>query len=203
MSLQRDIRQMMSPPPQRNVLQQIHANQQQTPNQQQHTPRRRRIIDSDDSAQENQHPSIQEAGDAPDRGGGAAAVQRQDVVDLDSSSDDMYIPAAMQRRPDVRATPQQRAVTPSAALPQSTRRRTPQPIGSRRPRLQLEDEAVQSDHDDDDSSECVESDTNAQDLYRSSILSMRSARNARTQLRSETAPCAVCAKFAAFLQHFI
>ena len=48
----------------------------------------------------------------------------------------------------------------------------------------------------------AESELNAQDLYHEAILGVRRANNARSQLRSDTINCPVCAKFAAFLQHF-
>ena len=51
--------------------------------------------------------------------------------------------------------------------------------------------------------QCVETDTGAQDLYRDAILGIRNARNARAQLRSSTAPCPVCALFAAFIRHYM
>ena len=67
----------------------------------------------------------------------------------------------------------------------------------------MEAAAAESDLEDDDSSECVESDTNAQQLYREAILGVRNARNSRHQLRSQTTPCNVCALFAQYLQHFV
>jgi len=54
-----------------------------------------------------------------------------------------------------------------------------------------------------DSSECSESDSDAADLYRSAIRGVRNARNARNQHRRRTEHCSVCAKFAAYLEHFI
>jgi hypothetical protein len=54
-----------------------------------------------------------------------------------------------------------------------------------------------------DSSECSESDSDAADLYRSAIRGVRNARNARNQQRRRTEHCSVCAKFAAYLEHFI
>jgi hypothetical protein len=46
-------------------------------------------------------------------------------------------------------------------------------------------------------------DTHGADLYRQAMASCRNANAARTQLRAETTDCRVCAKFAAYLQHFL
>jgi len=54
-----------------------------------------------------------------------------------------------------------------------------------------------------DSSDCSESDSDAVELYRSAIRGVRNARNARNQQRRRTEHCSVCAKFAAYLEHFI
>jgi hypothetical protein len=54
-----------------------------------------------------------------------------------------------------------------------------------------------------DDSECIETDTDAVDMYRSAISGMRGARQARQQQRTQTEHCPVCAKFASYLEHFI
>jgi hypothetical protein len=98
----------------------------------------------------------------------------------------------------------------AAALPltptsqRNQRRQQPQPQRQQRSqRRRLEAWAVESSACDDPSSECVESDTDAQDLYRSAIRGVRNARQARQQIRSATEHCPVCAKFAAFIAHFM
>jgi hypothetical protein len=64
-------------------------------------------------------------------------------------------------------------------------------------------EAEEASTDDESESEsCDESEPNAQDLYHEAIMGVRRANNARSQLRNATINCPVCAKFAAFLQHF-
>jgi hypothetical protein len=77
----------------------------------------------------------------------------------------------------------------------------------RRTRRRFEEEAEEttttSNSDNSDNWACVESDTDAEDLYRSAIAGVRNARSSRQQLRASTTPCAICAKFAAFIQHFI
>jgi hypothetical protein len=51
--------------------------------------------------------------------------------------------------------------------------------------------------------DCDESDDDAVEMYRSAMAGMRNAQSARRQLRAHTTTCPVCAKFAAFLQHFM
>jgi hypothetical protein len=64
-------------------------------------------------------------------------------------------------------------------------------------------EASESSTTDKPSSDCSESDADAQCLYRSAISGVRNANNARLNLRRQTVNCPVCAKFAAYLQHFL
>jgi hypothetical protein len=119
-----------------------------------------------------------------------------DVVHVDTSeSEDMYmlLPHPRQTRED---QPRREGLD-SPELPPANRRRNPV-RANRRPRF----EAAAAD-DDDDSSHCIESDTDAQRLYRDDILGLRSARNARSQLRSDSASCPACALFAAFKRHFL
>lgn len=156
-------------------------------------PRRRRIVDSDSS-------------DVPN-GGGAAAVETNDIVHLTSDSDDGVAAAAQQVRPapvqSPRVTPQRRApLAGNAPRPLSRRQPLPAARAPRRRRLEAEAEET-TDVDDDNSSECVESDTQARDLYRSAILGVRNARNARAHMRTATSTCPACALFAAFLEHFM
>jgi len=63
--------------------------------------------------------------------------------------------------------------------------------------------STDSSSDDSDNKRCIESDTDAEDLYRSAVAGVRNAHASRQQLRRTTNPCPVCAKFAAFLQHFV
>jgi hypothetical protein len=155
-------------------------------------PRRRRIVESDSS-------------DVPN-GGGAAAVEINDVVHLTSDSDDGVAAAAQQIRPapmqSPRATPNRRS-PPAGNIPRSSSRRQPLSAARAPRRRRLEAEAEETDDVDDDSSECVESDTRARDLYRSAILGVRNARNARAHMRTATSVCPACALFAAFLEHFV
>jgi hypothetical protein len=155
-------------------------------------PRRRRIVESDSS-------------DVP-KGGGAAAVETNDIVHLTTDSDDAVAAAAQQVRPapvrSPRVTPQRRA-PPAGNAPRPTPRRPPVTAASAPRRRRLEAEAEETTDIDDDSSECVESDTQARDLYRSAILGVRNARNARAHMRTATSTCPACALFAAFLEHFM
>ena len=52
-------------------------------------------------------------------------------------------------------------------------------------------------------SNCNESDPDAQDLYRQAIRGVRNAGNARSNHRRSSMHCPVCAKFAEYLQHFL
>jgi hypothetical protein len=70
-------------------------------------------------------------------------------------------------------------------------------------RSRYEELATEESTELTDDDECVESDTDAEDLYRSAVLGVRNARIARQHLRARTATCPVCAKFATFLQHFL
>jgi hypothetical protein len=62
-----------------------------------------------------------------------------------------------------------------------------------------------ADEDSDDSSEssCDESDENAQETYRQTILGIRNRTQASHQMRAVTTPCTICAQFAKFVQSFI
>ena len=72
-----------------------------------------------------------------------------------------------------------------------------------RRRSRYEEAATEESTELTDDDDCVESDTDAEDLYRSAMLGVRNAHIARQHLRASTTSCPVCAKFAAFLQHFL
>jgi hypothetical protein len=59
--------------------------------------------------------------------------------------------------------------------------------------------------DAEESNSCSECDDDVDDLqlYRSAIRGVRNAQQARQQMRNSIQHCAVCAKFAAFLENFI
>jgi hypothetical protein len=97
------------------------------------------------------------------------------------------------------ATGQRPRHTPRSR-PREQPQQQPHPSSGRR---RLEAIAAESSASDVDSSECIESDTNAQDLYREAIRGVRNARQARQQIRSATEHCPVCARFAAFLANFM
>jgi hypothetical protein len=69
----------------------------------------------------------------------------------------------------------------------------------------VSDKSAESSEGDDSfiATSCDESDENAVDMYHSAVHGMRNAQTARQQLRACTTSCPVCAKFAAYLQHFI
>jgi hypothetical protein len=188
--------------------------------------RRRRIVTSSDSDQTNRPAIIPNP--THDRNVNDAlhqhVAQHQNVVQLSSSDDDsMYIPlprvvaAARSEHAEQPAQARSRMTAARDTLrPNGTSRRgAPQEntarVGSRRPRASPscrdifvgEAEEATTQEDDSQVSDCVESDTHGVDLYRQAMASCRNANAARTQLRAETTNCRVCAKFAAFLQHFL
>jgi hypothetical protein len=90
-----------------------------------------------------------------------------------------------------------------AETPQNGRRRPATTTMQRSRRSRYEEAATEESTELTDDDDCVESDTDAEDLYRSAMLGVRNAHIARQHLRASTTSCPVCAKFAAFLQHFL
>ena len=214
MSMQRngDIRGWMSP--QRSA-----PPQQATPSPLQ--PRRRRIIESDSSNEDLPVPLqpdaariMQKLQIPPPPQSAPLPAPQAPVIELtdDSESDDMYIPLPQQTiqqviPPETPAQLERQRVAPQARLSEGRRRASartaPLANNGRNLRRRIEAVAEESELEDDESSECIESDTNAQQLYREAILGVRNARNSRIHMRSNTTPCNVCAIFAQYLQHFI
>jgi hypothetical protein len=140
----------------------------------------------------------------------ATSPNAEDVIELSSSDDSMYI-----LRTDARTAGGGAAVTsPRAAAKQhrssskgnrprrsSTKRQRSRCGSSNKPQ-NFTAEAEEGSTTDYDSESCAESELNAQDQYREAMMGVRRANNARSQLRNATINCPVCAKFAAFLQHF-
>jgi hypothetical protein len=181
----------------------------------QHHPRRRnrRILTSDDDIP---MPPGNAATAANDRPADQNSNARGDhAIVIASSEEDEPNDMWVRPRHNPQQTDhlqQQENIPPQPALamqspspPAHIRRRHHQQshCNTRSRRRRLEAEAVESAASDDPSSECIESDTDAQDLYRSAIRGVRNARQARQQIRSATQHCPVCAKFAAFIAHFI
>ena len=125
----------------------------------------------------------------------------------DNDGDDIWLrPPAQRTSP----APQHNAPAPRTAEPRRSRQRravTPPQQTRNRQRRRYEAAAVESStdssSDDSDNKRCIESDTDAEDLYRSAVAGVRNAHASRQQLRRTTNPCPVCAKFAAFLQHIV
>jgi hypothetical protein len=183
--------------------------------------RRRRIIESDDSAEEQAIvndvnplrmplPAPAEIIHQPEN----LAPHNQDIVLLESSesddeSDDMYVMNPRAQHPPQDPLPRlPRNRVQSGSSEPAGARRTPARDGAgvRRSRRQFEAVAAESSDDSSDaneSSECIESDTNAQIQYREAIMGVRSARMARAQMRAATSHCPVCALFADYLAHFV
>ena len=191
---------------------------------QQPRARNRRVIYSDSSEEQQSRHRPRTEEPSPARGP-AAAVQLPAVlapaqqppitvvvtVATDDSDDSMYIPlnrgqqqAPAQRAPpavaNTRSTP---ARKPQSTPPKTQQPRRPTPERQRVPaarRLLGEAEEVS---DEEISTTPDESDDNAAALYRDAILGVRHRHLAMNQMRSETTPCATCAKFAEFLRNFI
>lgn len=118
---------------------------------------------------------------------------------------------AVQRRLAAGAAPSPRS---SQKLPSSPREHcgrqaqtqrqqpTPAPNRTRAQRRRLEAIASESSGSDD-SSDCSESDEDAQQMYRDAIRGVRNARQARNQVRTATQHCVVCATFAKFVANFL
>jgi hypothetical protein len=199
-----------------------------SPSHDQTPSRRRRIVTSDDSDDQSRTVPELTAAQLP------AAIQtnalhqhvlnNQNIVQLSSDEDSMYIPlprpppaaaAEMPKQPQPPRTPTiVTCSTPRASAIASTKSphaaaATDRNSGRKRSRSQhaptsaFVGEAEESSQASDQSSECAESDTHGEDLYRQAIASCRNANKARTQLRAATAKCRVCAKFASFLDHFL
>ena len=206
-----DIRSWMSP-------QRTTPPQQATPSPLQQ--RRRRIIESDSSDDNIPEPlQPNDAGHMPDPPiqppPPAAPIPALhapviEVID-DSESDDMYIPLPQHIIQQVVSSerpgqPGRQRISPPEPVPAGRRRAparaAPPANDGRNVRRRIAAEAEESELEDDDSSECIESDTNAQEQYRSAILGIRNARNARAQMRANTTFCPHCALFAEFIAHF-
>ena len=185
--------------------------------------RNRRVIDSDSS--EEQQPRHRPRAEEPSPAHGPAAAEQPPAnlapaqppitvivtVASDDSDDSMYIPlnrgtlqAPPHRAPPAAANtrptpPRQTQLTP----PKTQQPRRPTPERQRVPaarRLLGEAEEVS---DDKISTTPDESDDNAAAMYRDAILGVRHRHIAMNQMRSQTTPCATCAKFADFLKNFI
>jgi hypothetical protein len=99
---------------------------------------------------------------------------------------------------NLRGEPQrQHNLTPS-------RRRRPSPQQQQPARRQHRRHAEAESTSEEESSglSADESDPNAADLYRAAILGVRNRPSAVQQLRTDTMPCPVCAKFMEFLLNF-
>lgn len=189
--------------------------------------RRRRVMSTSDSeAERNQTPqrplplqpsSTQTAilgGDqqAEPAAASAGAAASPELIALSSSSEDsMYIP--LPRRQASGGVDQPARQTNRAGTTRSrgnnqrgagaTGRTSVGNKRSKKSELKFCGEASETSTTDKPSSDCSESDPDAQCLYRSAISGVRNASNARLNLRRQTVNCPVCAKFAAYLQHFL
>ncbi len=187
--------------------------------------RRRRVMSTSDSEAERdqtpqrplqlsqaQIPMI--AGDNPTSGTAATsavAPASPEVISLSSTSEDsMFIP--LPRRQALGGTEQPVRQTNRAASTASrnnqrgnlaTGKNSQRQTKSKKTQPKFCAEAEETSFTGSSSSNCSESDADAQCLYRSAITGVRNANNARMNFRRQTTNCPVCAKFAAYLQHFL
>jgi hypothetical protein len=212
MTTSNDIRKFFSSPRAANAPDHQTANAN-TPAHRQLTPlqnnwrARRRIVESD--SEEETRNMVTNAGVQETREAGRDDAS---AIVICTSDDDCEV---RERPPIQRLTrcvsrmeeylQEQSVVTPHAATPQHGRRRPATPTGAmlRSRRSRYEAEATEESTELSDEDHCAESDTDAEDLYRSAILSVRNAHTARQHLRARTTTCPVCAKLAAVLQHFL
>jgi hypothetical protein len=142
----------------------------------------------------------------------AKTTDAADVIELVSSDDSMYILRSEARQAGGGTTvtsPRQAAVKRSTSSKSgqphhNSKRQRPSRCGASFSKTQkFTGEAEEASTDcDTELDSCAESERDAQDLYHEAIMGVRRANNARNQLRSATINCPVCAKFAAYLQHF-
>ena len=208
---QQDIRKWMSSPGNNNT---------RTPS------RRRRVMSTSESEEErnmssqrpHQLPQSQNVnqstdGQASDRANTATAEpETPEVIQLSTTSEDsMYVP--LPRQPESRSSAQPAIMNSHGSHRSgrhtqrgSTQRRQLNGTARKRPRnskLNCCCEAEETSTSDTSTSQCDESEPNAQMLYQQAIIGVRNARNSRSQLRKATMNCPVCEKFAAYLQHFL
>jgi hypothetical protein len=183
--------------------------------------RRRRVMSTSDSEEERnmssqkQPPPQQDieinVGNQQDTGHQHAneiAPEEPDVIQLSSSSEDStYLLLPTQQESGGAAPSARRNSRGMSAAARGKRKHGTGPRcngekRSKRSKPKFSAEAEETDATDD-SSECDESEPDAQCLYRQAMNGVRNAGNARTNHRRATINCPVCAQFAAFLQHFL
>ena len=182
--------------------------------------RRRRVMSTSDSEAERnlgserqqQEPHQQNAnmindGNPQDDDAGDNAQEERQVIQLDSSSEDsMYVPFPRKQGSGgaARQAGRNHLGLGKGAL-RNNQRGSTQGIGKKRSKKAKPKFCAEAEETDttEDSSDCDESDPDAQCLYRQAMNGVRNAGNARTILREATMNCPVCAKFAAYLQHFL
>ncbi len=195
----RDIRQFTSP---------TNQNASQVTRQ-----RNRRIIESSSSSSSSSSESEPQAANAVQEAVSKAVpcpicVQPEVMTISSDSSDDMYIPLTLpssQQQATQRAakTPPQSRQRPKLPTPPSEQRKR-QRATPRGCRSQLFGQAEESASDSESSSsQADETDENAAELYRATMLGIRNRGSALQQRRQNTMPCPVCHQFMEFLKHFI
>jgi hypothetical protein len=188
--------------------------------------RRRRVMSTSDSEEErsfqarpapaaqNHIPNVDVANDAPEPAPAAecdrepAAQEIVQVLSTSSDSDDSMVILLPRQRTTTGAAQQAPIIATNTRGSASrsrvnTRSRVAGQKRSRNPVPKLCGEAEEASTTGDATSDCDESEPDAQMLYRQAISGVRNAHHARTQHHMATMTCPVCAKFAAYLQHFL
>jgi hypothetical protein len=134
-----------------------------------------------------------------------AAQATVHVISASSDSDDSMVlllssRGAAQQAP-IMATNKRGSVTQSKVNTRS--RSAGKKKRSRNPVQKFCGEAEETSSTGSATSNCDESEPDAQMLYRQAITGVRNAHNARSQRRIATLNCPVCTKFAEYLQHFL
>ena len=170
--------------------------------------RNRRIIESDSS--EDPPPAQRPRSDPPQLAqlppvaeAPAAEARPASPILIPSESDDsMYVPVRWERPANAQTgtTPQRHA---AASSTRATSQRRTATSRQRELAARICDCEAEEVPDEASSSAPDESDGNAAELYRAAMLGVRNRPNAMRQLRSDSVPCATCAKFMAFLRCFL
>jgi hypothetical protein len=189
--------------------------------------RRRRVMTTSDSDEErslqarpaitaqDHIPNVDEANGAQQLvsadGSGhddTAAQATVHVISASSDSDDSMVLLLSRQKPSsgaaqqapIMATNKRGSVTQSKVNTRS--RSAGKKKRSRNPVQKFCGEAEEASSTGSATSNCDESEPDAQMLYRQAMNGVRNAHNARSQRRIATMNCPVCTKFAEYLQHF-
>jgi|LauGreDrversion4_2_1035121.scaffolds.fasta_scaffold68956_2 hypothetical protein len=181
--------------------------------------RRRRVISTSDSEADNENRPFDQTQVRNHIDVGNQQVPAPTASDVDApkspevihlattSEDSMYVPCSFRIESGGAAQPAERNNHRMRTRAQHIDQRgSSSSVGNKRSRKTrpiFSAEAEETSNTGSSSADCIESDTDAQNLYRQAIAGVRNAGNARSNHRRSSMHCPVCAKFAAYLQHFL